>query len=462
MILLPKRLGSFTLTRKLGTGGVSETFLGTQDAGGERPVVVRYILPYIQRDPTRLAAIEARIRDLLGVRHPFLVHVFDHVVDGEDRYVVEEHIEGIPLDRVLQWCRQTHRHIPHNIFLNIATQICNGLEALHGRTGKGSSAEHVLHLGLKPGAIFLTREGKVVVGSYGLVRSPTALPHGGVAGPVPTRMDYLSPEQTHPDQKLTPASDIFALAAVLYEMITLESLFRADSNLQTIHRIRRSEVTTQLLRVKELMPGLDKILFRALSLNPHHRYRRAFVLREDLRGLMAGYSFSSIAEDTRSFLAPLLENQEEPAHPPVVDAAPPPPPLAASLILTENTETTDIRGFQEPLSSETLSPPPENPAPEPTVDPTVGGGEEATEPDNTLFETAPPPARPPVFDADDEFDDWVPEASGASAVPPMPPPEAPQAWKLPRKKRTVEEEDEARSVFSDVADPTATSFTQLP
>lgn len=458
MILLPKRLGSFTLTRKLGTGGVSETFLGTQDAGGERPVVVRYILPYIQRDPTRLAAIEARIRDLLGVRHPFLVHVFDHVVDGEDRYVVEEHIEGIPLDRVLQWCRQTHRYIPHNIFLNIATQICNGLEALHGRTGKGSSAEHVLHLGLKPGAIFLTREGKVVVGSYGLVRSPTALPHGGVAGPVPTRMDYLSPEQTHPDQKLTPASDIFALAAVLYEMITLESLFRADSNLQTIHRIRRSEVTTQLLRVKELMPGLDKILFRALSLNPHHRYRRAFVLREDLRGLMAGYSFSSIAEDTRSFLAPLLANQED--HAPSPASEPAPQRIPAPVMHAENTETTDIRGFQEALSSETLSPPAEVTHTEPTMEPTAGGMEK-TEPDNTLVENAPPPARPPVYDADDELDDWVPEASGGVAVPPMPPPEPPTAWKLPRKKRKAEE-DEARSVFSDVADPTATSFTQLP
>jgi serine/threonine protein kinase len=320
MILLPHKIGAFTLHRKLGTGGLAESYVGTHDGGGGTPVVVRRILPFVLRDPGRSASIEARVKDLIGVRHPFLVHVMDHVVVGEDHFIVEEHVDGVSLDGVLNWCRQNGTSIPHNVFLNIATQVCNGLEALHGRSGKGSGAEHVLHLALKPGSVFIGRDGKVVVGSYGLTRSPTTLPHGGVSAPVPARMEYLSPEQTHPDQKLTPASDIFALGATLYELLTTENLFRAESNLQTIHRVRRAEVTTQLLRVKERMPGLDKVLFRALSLNPRHRYQRAFVLREDLRGLMAGYSFATIAEDTRTFLLPLLDSLGAPS--PSVAAAP--------------------------------------------------------------------------------------------------------------------------------------------
>ena len=306
MFLLPHSVGGYTLHRKLGTGGVAESYLGSHDGGG-KDVVVRRILPFVLRDPARLASIEARIRDLLGVRHPFLVHVIDYVTEGEDHFVVEEYVQGATLEQVLTWCRQTGHTLPHNVFLNIATQICNGLEALHGRGGKASGAEHVLHLSLKPGSIFLSAEGKVLVGGYGLTRSPTTHPQGGVAGPVPARMEYLSPEQTHPDQKLTPASDVFSLGALLYEVLTLESLFRAESNLQTIHRVRRAEVTTPLLSVRERLPGLDKVLFRALSLNPRHRYQRAFVLREDLRGLMAGYSFATIGEDTRTFLQPLLE-----------------------------------------------------------------------------------------------------------------------------------------------------------
>ncbi len=307
MFLLPHSVGGYSLTRKLGTGGVAESYLGTHEAGG-KPVVVRRILPFVLRDPARLSSIEARIRDLLGVRHPFLVHVIDHIAEGEDHFLVEEYVNGVTLEQVLNWCRQSGHVVPHNVFLNIATQICNGLEALHGRSGRGSSAEHVLHLSIKPGSIFLSPEGKVLLGGYGLTRSPTTYPQGGVAGPVPVRMEYLSPEQTHTDQKLTPSSDVFSLGSLLYELLTLESLFRAESNLQTIHRLRRAEVTTPLLAVRDRLPGLDKVLFRALSLNPRHRYQRAFVLREDLRGLMAGYSFATIGEDTRNFLQPIFQS----------------------------------------------------------------------------------------------------------------------------------------------------------
>lgn len=306
MMLLPKTIGPLTLQRKLGTGGVSERYLGVTSDG--RPVAVRRILPFVRRDPNRLASLEARVRDLQGIRHPFLVQVLDWIEHEDERFVVEEWVDGVDLERVVGWCRQQGRLIPHNVFLNLATQMCSALEVLHGRPGRGSGAENVLHLGLMPGHVFVTRDARVVVGGYALTRSPTALPQGGMAGPVPTRMEYLSPEQTHPDQMLLPASDVFALGAILYEGLTLEPLFRAESNLQTIHRVRRADVAAQLQKIKQRMPGLDKVLVRALSLNPRHRYQRAFVLREDLRGLMAGYSFSSIADDAREFLAPLFDD----------------------------------------------------------------------------------------------------------------------------------------------------------
>lgn len=355
MFLLPHSVGGYSLTRKLGTGGVAESYLGTHEAGG-KPVVVRRILPFVLRDPARLSSIEARIRDLLGVRHPFLVHVIDHIAEGEDHFLVEEYVNGVTLEQVLNWCRQSGHVVPHNVFLNIATQICNGLEALHGRSGRGSSAEHVLHLSIKPGSVFLSPEGKVLLGGYGLTRSPTTYPQGGVAGPVPVRMEYLSPEQTHTDQKLTPSSDVFSLGSLLYELLTLESLFRAESNLQTIHRLRRAEVTTPLLAVRDRLPGLDKVLFRALSLNPRHRYQRAFVLREDLRGLMAGYSFATIGEDTRNFLQPIFQSAaggaESPARGYVVglDEAPDSPAGADSFA---DFPTTRID--PDPMSSAALA-----------------------------------------------------------------------------------------------------------
>ena len=60
------------------------------------------------------------------------------------------------------------------------------------------------------------------------------------------------------------------------------------------------------------MPGFDKILYRALSLNPSHRYQRAFVMREDIRALMSGYSFSFIEQDTMAYLEPLFRSSPGP------------------------------------------------------------------------------------------------------------------------------------------------------
>jgi len=305
-MLLPQKLGPITLMRKLGADGVAEAFVGILDEPAGQHVVVRKLLPFVVQEPARLSAVESRVQDLTAVRHPTLVPVLRMQQVGEDRLVVEDHVDAVSLGDVIAWCRKQGTPLPHNVFLNLATQICNGLEALHGRPGKASGEENVLHLALGPDSVLLTPEGRLLVGEYGLVRSPTSLPSSGGTDAAARRLAHVSPEQTHPDQKLTPASDVFSLGSLLFELLMLEPLFRRDSSLQTIHAVRKAEVSGALQRVKKSLPGLDKVLYRALSLNPRHRYQRAFVLREDIRGLMAGYSFTRISEETSDFLAPLF------------------------------------------------------------------------------------------------------------------------------------------------------------
>ena len=174
------------------------------------------------------------------------------------------------------------------VTLHIITQVCNGLEALHALAGSGTSAESTLHLAVRPSAIRISKDGAVYLSGFGLVRSPVVAPRPSGQVNV-SDVAYLSPEQTTSDQPLGPMSDLFSLGATLYEMLTLERLFDGQSPLQTIHTVRRAEVSVQLAKARDVLPGIDKVLFRALSLNPRHRYQRAFVLREDLRGLMSGW-----------------------------------------------------------------------------------------------------------------------------------------------------------------------------
>ena len=326
MLLLPKTLGPLTLTQKVGVGAIAETFEGSLTGPAPKPVRVRRILPAVLQDRARLTSVEARVGDLKGLKHPFLLSVLDWVEAGNERLVVEESTERISLDQVLQHARKHNRPLPENVFLNIAAQICNGLEALHGRPGRGTGAENVLHLGLRPAACWVDSEGKVLLGDCSLVRSPLSLP-GAASGSLGIQLEYLSPEQTHTAQKLTPASDVFSLGTLLFELFTLTPLFAGETGEITIQQVRRADVTSQLLKVKERLPGLDKILFRALAVNPRHRYQRAFVLREDLRGLMAGFSFSNISRDSALYLSPLFEAKNSTTPHSLADG---PPASAAS------------------------------------------------------------------------------------------------------------------------------------
>ncbi len=313
---LPTKYGSLTLVRRLGSRSYTETYEGYQAEGEQGRVLVRRVIPAALADTAQRQAIETRVRDLMGVRHPFLVPVVDLLTPSGECFMVEQWVEAISLSTMIRWCRENGTALPHNVFLNLSTQICNGLEALHGRPGKASGSPNVLHMGLRPSSLFVNLDGRVMLGGYALARSPALPTSDDEPNIEPSWISHLAPEQTDAGQKLIPASDIFGLATILYELLSLQPLFQADTALQTLQKLRRAEITTQLLRVKDVMPGLDKVLYRALSSSPRHRYQRAFVLREDLRGLMAGYSFANIADDTRRFLDPILASYPLPSPTP--------------------------------------------------------------------------------------------------------------------------------------------------
>ncbi|MFH1467194.1 MAG: protein kinase, partial [Pseudomonadota bacterium] len=324
MNALPTRIGALDLIRRLGSGGGTETFEGRRVDGDHGRVFVRRVLPEVLAEPGAREAIETRVRDLMGVRHPFLVPVLDVITTGQELLIVEQWVEAVSTACIVAWCREHQASVPHNVFLNLSTQICNGIEALHGRPGKASGNPNVLHMALRPSALFVNLDGRILLGGYGLARAPSLVP-GPLEQTLPAvRAAYLSPEQADTEQKLIPASDIFSLASVLYELLTLDPLFAAESTGAVLQRLHRAEITTQLLGIKDLMPGLDKVLYRALSSSPRHRYQRAFVLREDLRGLMAGYSFASIADDTRRFLEPIAQAAAAAAPVPATPSAPGP------------------------------------------------------------------------------------------------------------------------------------------
>jgi eukaryotic-like serine/threonine-protein kinase len=332
-MILPRKVGVFTVVRLQDTDDVSESFVAILDEPAARRVLARRITGEAARSPRAIAALRDRVAELRAVRHPSLARAFDVVEAEGEVYVLEAWSDGVPLSEVLRFCLLQQQAIPVELFLYLATQLCNAIEELHGRPapGPGPARGHILHLALCPAAVQVTVDGRITLGRYGLFREgPMAGAHG---------VEYLAPEQTRPGvpgPKLLPATDVFALGAVLYELLTRKPLFRTDHIGRTLERIRSADINTELVEVRELMPGLEKVMFRALSANPQHRYQRAFVLREDLRGLMVGYSFGDIATVARSFLGPIARA----AYEWYVSGAHPAPARPTSLLDSQATAET--------------------------------------------------------------------------------------------------------------------------
>jgi serine/threonine-protein kinase len=334
--MLPKKVGSFTLMRRLDADGITESIVGILDDPPGRQVVARRIAPSIAGDAARMERVRRRVAELRTVHQPCLAGVLDLVQADGEPFVLEEWTDGITLRALIDACRTRDLTLPPNVYLHIATQLCNALEALHAARAPGSASGPMLHLGLSPSTIVVGADGRVTLARYGLVEAPLT---GWSEGDL--RVAYLAPEQTYPEPTLEPTADIFAAGAVLVELSTLEPLFAGVSPAQTVEQIRRSEVT--LHDVRERIPGLDKVLLRALSAHPRHRYQRAFVVREDLRGLMAGYSFSEIDDLVHTFLAPLVRGRPDRGADEIVPA--PAAPVVSTMALlgqpgsSEDTDT---------------------------------------------------------------------------------------------------------------------------
>jgi len=186
--------------------------------------------------------------------HPNIIRVYDFEQDGETLILTMEYAEGGSLAQRIQQAREKDQPILVAEAVQIALDIANGLSALH--------ALDAVHRDLKPSNILFDAKGYAKVADLGLAQIPGGpslrsklsqpLPHPGTPG-------YMSPEQEHTGNLLRPASDVYALGIVLFEMLT----GRAYSN-------QRPETRPKSLRA-DIPQWLDDLLARMLAGEPNNR-----------------------------------------------------------------------------------------------------------------------------------------------------------------------------------------------
>ena len=280
-----KQLGPYEILAPLGAGGMGEVYRARDSRLG-REVAVKVLPDRFADSPEALGRFEREARAVAALSHPNILSLFDFGQSNGISYAVAELLKGDTLR-----ARLSGERLPARKAVEIAASVADGLAAAH--------EAGILHRDLKPENIFVTSDGRVKILDFGLARidrpsletseatSAPTTPSPTDPGVVMGTAGYISPEQVR-GKPADARSDIFALGAVLYEMLTGERAFGGATTGEFLASVLRDQPPEASRKSKDISPALDRLVTRCLEKSPGERFQSARDLAYALRESMTG------------------------------------------------------------------------------------------------------------------------------------------------------------------------------
>jgi serine/threonine-protein kinase len=266
--MVGETIGHYNVLEKLGAGGMGEIYKA-QDPRLNRFVAIKVLTAAGAGDPERRRRFTQEAQAASALNHPNIITIHDILSENETEYMVMEFVGG----RTLADC------IPREGLgvartLQFGVQIADALRAAH--------AAGIVHRDLKPGNVMVTDAGLVKVLDFGLAKlnarplseetqTLNAAPMT-VEGSILGTVSYMSPEQAQ-GRRVDARSDIFSFGVLLYEMVTGQKAFWADSTISTIASILRDEVKPISDLANGVPAEMEEVIGRALRKDPADRWQ---------------------------------------------------------------------------------------------------------------------------------------------------------------------------------------------
>ncbi|HYC89510.1 MAG TPA: protein kinase [Thermoanaerobaculia bacterium] len=286
------RLGPYTIVELVAVGGMGEVYRA-EDTRLHRHVAIKVLPSHLADDRVSLDRFQREARAVASLSHPNILSIFDYGEENGVQYAVTEMLEGETLR-----ARLGRGRMPHDEAVSLMRAIADGVAAAHARG--------IVHRDLKPENIFITSEGRVKVLDFGLARSHAFGQHGPyeATGVLPTEpgvvlgtVGYLAPEQVEA-RAVTPATDVFALGCILFEMVGRRVPFAGNSSVHAMVAVLH-DATPHLDD-----PFIDGIVQRCLQKDPAARPQNAGELAEMLQNPNVGRASARLPRGRRAEARP--------------------------------------------------------------------------------------------------------------------------------------------------------------
>ncbi len=297
----PSQLGRYRIVRRIGIGGMAEVFLArTAGAEGiEKLLVVKRILPTYATSPKFVTMFLEEARIAARLNHPNIVQVYAFEQVEREFLLAMEYVDGLDLAALLRVLRKAGQRLPAKLAAYIVMEVAKGLDYAHRRRDERGLPLDIVHRDISPQNVLISHEGSVKLADFGIARARAMSEETGT---IKGKFSYMSPEQAQ-GRRVDRRADIYGLGALLYELVSGESLYADVKGPDMLDAVRRGKYRPLESVGAKVPASLALVIEKALRFIPEERFASARALAATLRDFLHAQEHMVDAEDLERFVA---------------------------------------------------------------------------------------------------------------------------------------------------------------
>lgn len=300
--MIQRKLSDLELGEVLGVGTVGTIYQALDKRSG-LPVAVKILLPAVMSDPIVVPRFEREMLILEKLAHPNIVAYFGGGKQDQQLFYVMELVHGATLKEILADCGR----LSWQETLTVARQVASALQHAHNHG--------IIHRDLKPANLFLTQQGRVKLGDFGIARD-LAMADITQSGLTVGTNAYMSPEQITGDRRISGKADLYSLGCVMFEMLTGRPPFEAANFAQLFAQHLSSPPPSIRTFNPDCPPELEALVLQLLEKDPEQRPFNARAVQGVIMQLLENQPQQEVDSRLIQYAIEALDQEPQHAQPP--------------------------------------------------------------------------------------------------------------------------------------------------